>query len=438
MIPFFLLTVRKNKNYSVFNPVDNHEYTVNYAGFRILEHCDGRHSLEEIARIVTRDFGKAENEAVDDVSGFLAAMTKRGMISWREGTAGDIPDWGPPETVFWDVTARCNLRCAHCYYNEKTPRQGELSLDEIKRVIEELAAYGVSNIVFSGGEPFLRKDVLEIIRHAAGSAFSDVSIATNGMLINRQAATNLKQAGVSVQVSIDGDTASLHDAIRGVKGAFKGALRGIRLLQKENVPVSICTVATKSNVERIPAIIALMRDLHVSGYRVQGMMPIGRGKSNTAKLRLTPARMKRLVEYLESQSVPVSSYNFTLRDPPEGQVALEGTGVCAAATSSCSITPEGKVVPCTHFWGLRAENVRDHTFRWIWENSAVLRYFRSISLAEVRGSCRDCRWLGICHGGCKAENYVTGDIFGSNRTCWVADATRRSEFRGQAPQPRNS
>jgi radical SAM protein with 4Fe4S-binding SPASM domain len=425
MIPFFLLKVQKGKDYSLFNPVDNREYMVNYAGFRILEHCDGAHTIEEIASVMAADFGQSESEAMDYVSEFLAAMTGKGMVSWREGVVGDVPDWGPPQTVYWDITARCNLRCAHCYYTGEGPREAELSTDEIKRVIEELSAYGVGNIVFSGGEPFLRKDIMEIISCVAGYAFTDVSIASNGTLINRQDARKLKKTGVSVQVSIDGDTASLHDVIRGVNGAFEDALRGIKLLQEEDVPVSTCTVVTTMNVERIPAIIALMRDLRVNSYRVQGMMPIGRGRTNRAKLRLKPARMKRLVEYLESQSIPVSSYNFTLTDPPVEPVDFEGTGACAAATSSCSITPEGNVVPCTHFWGLRAENVRDHTFRWIWENSVVLRYFRSITLGEVKGNCRDCRWLAVCHGGCKAENYVTGDIFGSNRTCWVADAARR-------------
>jgi radical SAM protein with 4Fe4S-binding SPASM domain len=164
-----------------------------------------------------------------------------------------------------------------------------------------------------------------------------------------------------------------------------------------------------------------MHDLGIDHYRVQGMMPIGRGLTNNGKLRLAPTRMEELVEYLEARSIQVSSYNFTLKDPPSAPVDLEATGACAAATSSCSITPEGNVVPCTYLWGLRAENVRDHTFRWIWENSATLRYFRSISLKEIKGSCRDCPWLSVCHGGCKAENYLAGDIFGSNHSCWVAD-----------------
>jgi radical SAM protein with 4Fe4S-binding SPASM domain len=210
-----------------------------------------------------------------------------------------------------------------------------------------------------------------------------------------------------------------------VDGSFENAIQGIKLLQKENVPVSVCTVATNMNVKRIPAIIELMNHINLENYRVQGLMPIGRGMTND-KIKLTPTRMKQLVQYLESRSIPVSSYNFTLQDPTSYPVDMNGSGACAAATSSCSITPGGNVLPCVHFWGLKADNVRDHTFRWIWENSSILRYFRYISLKEVKGFCRDCNWLSACHGGCKAENYLTGDIFGSNYTCWVADAHWRS------------
>jgi radical SAM protein with 4Fe4S-binding SPASM domain len=432
MIPFFLLKVRKGKDYSMFNPVDNREYTVNYARLRILEHCDGAHDLEQIAALIAGDSGKTEEEAMSYISGFLTSMTKHGMISWRNGMADDLPACGPPETVFWDITSKCNLRCAHCYFNGEKPGKAELSTDEIKRVVEELAAYGIHNIAFSGGEPFMRKDAMEIISYAASHDFTSVNVATNGTLINRHVARKLKKAGINVQVSIDGDTASLHDAIRGINGAFDQAVRGIKVLQDANVPVTTCTVATTMNVNRIPAIIELMNKLHVDNCRVQGMMPMGRGNTNKKRLELTPSRMKKLVEYLESRSISISSYNFTLKDPPDTPLDFNGTGACAAATASCSITAEGNVVPCTHLWGLRAENVRDHTFKWIWENSAVMRYFRSISLSEIKGTCKDCRWLMVCHGGCKAQNYLAGNIFASNRSCWVADAARRSGVRKRA------
>ena len=134
--------------------------------------------------------------------------------------------------------------------------------------------------------------------------------------------------------------------------------------------------------------------------------------------------MKELVEYLESRNIDVSSYKLTLKPAPTDPVDYNEFGSCSAAITCCSITSEGFVVLCTHFWGMNGGNLRDHTFEWIWENSTLLDYFRSILLNDIKGHCRNCKWLSLCHGGCKAENYANGDIFASNLSCWVADEMR--------------
>jgi radical SAM protein with 4Fe4S-binding SPASM domain len=119
------------------------------------------------------------------------------------------------------------------------------------------------------------------------------------------------------------------------------------------------------------------------------------------------------------------------------EIQFSGSGMKAAKTGIFAlekadlfnilcITPEGNVIPCTCFWGINGENLRDHTFQWIWENSVLLNYFRNIRLNDIKGACRDCKWLLLCHGGCKAENYLNGDIFGSSRSCWVANAMRQT------------
>lgn len=425
MIPFFFLKIRKGKNYHIFNPVDNKEYVVNYIEYRILEQCDGAHTLDEIAGTVEKDFGKTKTEAVIYTATFLDKMYRAGIIAWRNEKIDYEKNWPSPSAVFWDITGECNLRCAHCYNLDGQLHENELSTEEVKRALEEMSAFGVESITFSGGEPLLRKDFLEIASHAGNLGFKSVSMATNGTLIDREIARQLKVANLNVQVSIDGDVAEIHDTMRGVKGAFDRAIRGMKLLQEEGNNVSVCTTATKLNVDKISSIIELMQDLGVENYRVQGIMPIGRGKTNMGELRISPRRMKELVEYLESKNITVSSYNFTLKPPPTDHVDYFGSGSCSAASSSCSITPEGNVVPCTYFWGMNGENLRNHSFEWIWENSTLLNYFRSILLNDIKGLCRDCKWLSLCNGGCKAENYANGDIFDSNLNCWVADETRQ-------------
>ncbi len=430
MIPFFLLRVRKGEDYLIFNPLDNREYVLNFTGYSILEHCDGVHTVDEIAGEIVRVFGLASNEAMDYVSEFLKEMSGIGAISWRQDKLDPKRNWAPPSTVFWDITGECNLKCVHCYNLNGKAHNNELLTEEVKLALEEMSAFGVKTISFSGGEPLLRKDFLDILHHAACLSFSSVTVSTNGTLIDRDIAAQLKASqqrasNLHVQISIDGDTADIHDRMRGMKGAFEMAIRGIKILLEEGINTNVCTTATKWNVDRVPNIIRLMQEFGVESYRVQGVMPMGRGRVNEENIKLTPSRMKELVEYLEHRKIQISSYNFTLKDPPAESVDFCSSGACSAATASCSITAEGNVVPCTYFWGINGDNLRYHTFPWIWEKSAVLNYFRTIRLNEIKGLCKECRWLSVCHGGCKAENYVNGDVFESSRSCWVADEMRQ-------------
>lgn len=426
MFPFFFLKIRNEGNHVIFNPVDNREYVLNSAESKILEQCDGTHTLDEIAGTMELDLGKTTRDSVVHIAAFLDRMYRAGIVAWRNEKIDYEKDWAPPSMVYWDITSECNLRCIHCYNFSGLPHENELSAEEIKRKLEEMSVIGVENITFSGGEPLIRKDFFEIANHAISLKFKSVGIATNATLIDREIARKLKLSDLDVQVSIDGDVAVIHDTMRGMKGAFDRATRGIELLQEEGNEVSVCTTATKLNVDRIPNIIQLMQNLNIKYYRVQGLMPMGRGRINRERLGLSPQRMKELVKYLVSRNIEVSSYKLTLKSPSTDPIDYSQSGACSAAISSCSITPDGNVVPCTHFWGMNGENLRDHTFEWIWKNSTLLNYFRSILLDDIRGDCRDCKWLSLCHGGCKAENYANGDIFSSNVNCWVADEMRNN------------
>ncbi len=419
----------------MFNPVDNKEYAISSLEHRILEQCNGVHPLDEIVHIVERDYGQIENDTITHMSAFLDKMHRAGIIAWKNEKINYEKNFPAPSIVFWDITGKCNLHCRHCYNVESQLHNREMEAGEIKRILEEMSVFGVESVNFSGGEPLLRRDFLEIAAHAGNLGFKSVGVATNGTLIDRRIAKRLKEASLEVQVSIDGDIAEIHDTMRGVRGAFDRAISGIKLLQEEGNCISVCTTSTKLNVDRIPNIIELMQNLGIENYRVQGIIPIGRGKANIKELGLSPNRMRNLVEYLERKNIPILSFGFTLKAPPIAPVDYCESGACSAATSSCSITPEGIVVPCTYFWGMRGESLRDNTFQWIWENSKLLNYFRSILLKDIKGPCLECRWLQICHGGCKAENYANGDIFDSNLNCWVAEEIGQVGLRKVNPFP---
>jgi len=375
--------------------------------------------------------GMSKSDANSYVTDFLDEMSREGIVAWRDQnlTKVKLP---APSHAFWDITAQCNLRCVHCYNSDEKPKAEELSTEEVKRTLEEMRTFGVKIITFSGGEPFIRKDFVEIVSHAADLGFSAVSVATNGTLLNREIAGRLKHPKLRIQVSIDGDTAEVHDRMRGVCGAFDQAIGAVKMLLGEGIPTKVCTTATTLNVERIPRILELMNALGVKNYRVQGVTPSGRGRRNMRHIMLSQARMKILVEYLVGINKDPGGLSFNLKTPPDGHVDLSASGTCSAGCSSCSITSNGIVVPCTYFWGLKGENVRDHTFPWIWENSPLLNYFRTIKLNEIQGHCRACAWFMRCRGGCRAEAFMNGDLFGSNRNCWVAEKLTRATAEARA------
>jgi len=424
LIPYCLVKLRKDKSYAVFNPVSEQDREIDFAGYRILELCDGVLGVEEIAKIIACDLKLEQSESLIYVIDFLDRMSGEGMIAWRDQSSYKIR-LPAPKQVFWDITRKCNLRCAHCYNSDVNSYGQEVSTEEVKRTLDEIRRLGVEHVTYSGGEPFMRDDFAEIAVFTASLGFASVSVATNGTYINSDTASQLKHPNLSIQVSIDGDTAEVHDRIRGVRGSYNSAIRALQVLMEEGVNTKVCTTVTKLNVETVPRIIELMDHMGVRNYRFQGMLPGGRGKGNAGQIMLTPDRMKSLVEYLVSRNLDPGGLSFTLGEPPNEDVDFSASGACSAGYSTCSITPDGTVVPCTYFWGTNGENVRFHSFQWIWENSTVLNYFRSIRLDEIKGACRQCAWFMRCHGGCRAETYLAGDLFGSNRNCWVAGECER-------------
>lgn len=162
--------------------------------------------------------------------------------------------------VVWNVTQRCNLKCVHCYA-DATPvaTTSELSYLEAIDMLEYLAQFGCPVILFSGGEPFLRSDLTELVQYAVRLGMRAV-ISSNGTLISAKKAQELKQVGVSyIGISLDGLEAT-HDEFRGVPGAFRDAMQGIAMAREAGIKVGLRLTVNKANAAQIPALFALMRE----------------------------------------------------------------------------------------------------------------------------------------------------------------------------------
>ena len=179
--------------------------------------------------------------------------------------------------IVWNMTQRCNLKCKHCYA-QAVPIDGkdDISTEQAKVMISDLAAYGCPVMLFSGGEPTVREDLVELASFAKSKGMRAV-ISTNGTLITKAKAKELKSVGLSyVGISLDG-LEEIHDRFRGVKGAFKKALEGLENCKAEGLKVGLRFTINKGNVDQIPGIFQILRDYEVPRACFYHLVYSGRG-----------------------------------------------------------------------------------------------------------------------------------------------------------------
>lgn len=350
-----------------------------------------------------------------------------------------------PFLIVWNFTKQCNLRCKHCYENAgPKPAPDELTTEEAKHAIDEFAAAGVVALAFSGGEPLARKDFFEVARYAADKGFY-VSVASNGTLITKRVAQKMKEAGIQyVEISLDGFEKT-HDEFRGIQGAWKRAVEGIKSCVETGLYTCVATTATHYNLNEIPKLAEFIeKDLHVKRFIVFNFVPVSRGKE-IADQDLTPKEREELLDFLYSKLVDKSSKLEVLSTAPQYAVtsykfafgptvathfvnkevmeALRGKtrslvefiGDCGAGRLYCGMEPNGDIEPCV-FIPIKVGNIREQSLVNIWRNSPVLKEIRNRDLFK---GCGECEYKYIC-GGCRARAYAYfKDLKGPDPGCSI-------------------
>lgn len=325
-----------------------------------------------------------------------------------------------PNSIVWDVTSRCNLKCRHCYVEAESGKTTEPSTEEAKAIMDQLKKAKVFTLSFSGGEPLLRDDLYELLKYATKSFVVDV--ASNGLLLDMEAAQKLKSAGASfVQLSFDG-LEDAHDYLRGRKGAFNKLMEAIDNLKKAGLRFGVTSVIYRKNVHQIKEMIELAEKLGSFTIRFYRLIYTGRGK-DLSSLDLTPSEYKKALEDIYSykgkiQAVADEAFGFLLhgRENPHQWVG------CQAGRTIAGIKANGQVVPCPMFDDpvFYCGKVPDEEFGHIWENSPVLARFRSLD--NIHGKCHTCQYLYQCGGGCRAAVFAkTGDLYASDYKCFVEE-----------------
>lgn len=333
----------------------------------------------------------------------------------------DLPQWPRwPRYVTLCITSRCNARCVHCSSGAGGGGRGDLTTPEILELLQELASLGVYQVGISGGEPLLHPDFWRIAEATVYLGFS-TGIGTNGSTVTPAVARQLKAIGVNrVQVSLDGASATTHDAFRRVPGLFRKAMLAIEYLRKAGVRVHVCMTPTRFNYQELRALIRLSADLGVSRFNVSQFVPLGRGSK---ELDLSPEEWCEVLSVWEEERLRFQQQmEFTAH---EAQLAMASTSVssmpgfqgCQAGRGVACIWSDGTVVPCVML-GLPVGNVRQASFQRIWSESEVLEDLRD--LTRLSEPCRSCSHRSKC-GGCRGVAFAySGDYLGADRHCWLA------------------
>ncbi len=321
--------------------------------------------------------------------------------------------------VSWNTTNACNMYCAHCYRDAGCKAEEELSTDEAKELLNQIARAGFKIMIFSGGEPLMRPDILDLVKHAAALKLIPV-FGTNGTLITREMAADLKAAGAKAMgISLDSLDADKHDKFRSFKGAWTGAVAGMKNCRAVGLPFQVHTTVMDWNSGELEALTDFAVEIGAKAHHFFFLVPTGRAatiEEESLRAEEYESVLTRILKKQQQVSIelkPTCAPQFIRILDQLGMTSRFKRG-CLAGLSYCIISPRGKVQPCAYL-NMALGDVRQTPFDEIWKNNPILKKLRTL---EYSGNCGGCRYKNSC-GGCRARAaiYHNGDFMSAEPWC---------------------
>ncbi|MBN2443799.1 MAG: heme b synthase [Spirochaetales bacterium] len=339
-----------------------------------------------------------------------------------------------PRLIAWEVTKKCPLHCKHCRGKSgNLDYSGELSLDEARRLLDNIASFSSPIIILTGGEPMSRSDIYDIASYGTSLGLR-VVMAPCGVYMNNDSIARIKKSGIKrISLSIDGKDKETHDAFRQVDGAFDAVIKAARLSKEEALEFQVNTTITKLNYTQLDEILALAQSLGAVSFHPFLLVPTGRGE-NLKDLEIEPVEYEKVLHWIYKKSKELSIqikptcaphyYRiFRQKEKESGvQVTPETHGLhamtkgCLGGQGFAFISHTGDVQICG-FLEMKAGNIREehYNFETIWNNSPLFQAVRNLD--DYHGKCGYCDYRRVC-GGCRARAYaVSGDYLGEEPFC---------------------
>ena len=340
-----------------------------------------------------------------------------------------------PICLTWELTYACNLACSHCLSSSGRRDPRELSTAQAKAVIDELQRMQVFYVNIGGGEPTVRADFWELLDYATAHDVG-VKFSTNGIKLDAEAARRIAaNSYVDVQISLDGATADVNDAVRG-QGSYDVAVQALQHLADVGVSAKLSVVCTRHNIRQLDAFKAIA-DRFGAQLRLTRLRPSGRGADVWDELHPTQAQQRELYDWLVLHGEGVLTGDSFFHLAAYGE-ALPGLNLCGAGRVVCLIDPVGDVYACPfaiHDAFLAGNVLGEGGFARVWRESEL---FLELREPQSGGTCRSCDQYDACRGGCMAAKFFTGlPLDGPDPECVKGhgEAGLAAVAPGAAPRP---
>jgi len=335
-----------------------------------------------------------------------------------------------PVHVVWELTLACDLKCQHCGSRAGRRRPEELSTAECLDLIQQLAGLGARHVTLIGGEAYLRRDWIEIIR-AIRAAGMDCTLQTGGLHLSKALITKAVKAGLQgIGVSIDG-LADLHDRLRGVKGSFDAAFSVIRQARAQKLSISTNTQITSLIVPQLRKLMRRLIKAGVEHWQLQLTVAMGRAADNP-EILLQPYELLEVMplladlykEGVKKGILIQPANNIGYFGPYESLWRGNGDDrvhwvSCNAGQNTIGIEADGTIKGCPSLptSPYSGGNIRDLSLRDIWQSSPEVGFTRKRTTDDLWGFCRSCYYADICRGGCTWTAHVLFGRAGNNPYC---------------------